>query len=149
MRLFIVTLCATAAVASVASAQPAASPSADDAKCLLDMVALSNSSAQGAQRVGQEGVIFFVGRISAHDPGFDFARLPAGAKTILLGSYLAPENGHADVFIPISIQTERRGHYTNFQGVTSAFSACFPKPASIADAEALFAAIEAKEGAPA
>ena len=75
MRLFIVTLCATAAVASVASAQPAASPSADDAKCLLDMVALSNSSAQGAQRVGQEGVIFFVGRISAHDPGFDFARL--------------------------------------------------------------------------
>jgi hypothetical protein len=75
LRLFIVTLCATAAVASVASAQPAASPSADDAKCLLDMVALSNSSAQGAQRVGQEGVIFFVGRISAHDPGFDFARL--------------------------------------------------------------------------
>ena len=75
MRLFIVTLCATAAVASVASAQPAATPSADDAKCLLDMVALSNSSEPEAQRAGQGGVVFFVGRISARDPGFDFARL--------------------------------------------------------------------------
>ena len=77
MRLFIITLCATAAVASVASAQPAASPSAEDAKCLLDMVALSNSSEPEAQRSGQAGAVFFVGRISAHDPGFDFARLKA------------------------------------------------------------------------
>ena len=76
MRLFIVTLCATAAVASVASAQPAA-PSTEDARCLLDMVALSNSSAPEAKRAGQEGVLFFAGRISAHDPGFDFARLKA------------------------------------------------------------------------
>ena len=38
---------------------------------------------------------------------------------------LQPENGHADVFIPISIQTERRGHYTNFEGVVSAFEPCF------------------------
>ena len=31
----------------------------------------------------------------------------AGAKIIFLNAYLQPENGHADVFIPISIQTER------------------------------------------
>lgn len=76
MRLIIVTLCATAAFASVASAQPAAS-SPDDAKCLLDMVALSNSTTPQAQRLGQEGVLFFVGRISGRDPGFDFTRLKA------------------------------------------------------------------------
>jgi hypothetical protein len=79
--LFIVTLCATAAVASVASAQPA-TPAADDARCLLDMVALSNSSTPQAQRAGQEGVLFFVGRISAHDPGFDFARLKAMSQNM-------------------------------------------------------------------
>jgi len=79
--------------------------------------------------------------------GFDFARAPAGAKTILLGSYLAPENGHADVFIPISIQTERRGHYTNFQGHVSAFEPCFPKKDGIADAEELFVSIAATEKA--
>ena len=72
---------------------------------------------------------------------------PAGAKTIFLNAYLQPENGHADVFIPISIQTERRGHYTNFQGVVSAFEPCFPKPPTVADAETLFAAIAATESA--
>jgi hypothetical protein len=82
LRLFIVTLCAAAAVASVASAQPAASPSADDAKCLLVMVALSNSSEPQAQRAGQAGVAFFVGRISAHDPRFDFARLKAMGQNL-------------------------------------------------------------------
>ncbi|HEX5863935.1 MAG TPA: NADH-quinone oxidoreductase, partial [Casimicrobiaceae bacterium] len=79
--------------------------------------------------------------------GFDFARVPRRARTILLNAYLQPENGHADVFIPISIQTERRGHYTNFQGVVSAFEPCSPKKASIADAEDLFAAIATTESA--
>ena len=79
--------------------------------------------------------------------GFDFARVPAGAKTIFLGSYLAPANGHADVFIPISIQTERPGHYTNFQGHVSGFEACFTKGPAVADAEALFVAIAATESA--
>ena len=73
--------------------------------------------------------------------GFDFARVPRGAKIIFLNAYLQPENGHADVFIPISIQTERHGHYTNFEGTVSAFEPCFPKPASVADASALFAAL--------
>ena len=81
--------------------------------------------------------------------GFDFARIPPQAKIIFLNSYLQPENGHADVFLPISIQTERRGHYTNFQGTVSAFEPCFPKKASVADAAALFAALAIREAAPA
>jgi NADH-quinone oxidoreductase subunit G len=75
--------------------------------------------------------------------GFDFARLPRGARIVFLNAYLQPENGHADVFIPISVQTERRGHYTNFEGVVSAFEPCFAKKASVADAETLFAALAA------
>jgi NADH-quinone oxidoreductase subunit G len=70
--------------------------------------------------------------------GFDFGALPRGAKVIFLNGYLAPENGHADVFIPISIQTERRGHYTNADGVASEFLPCFTKAPAVADAEALF-----------
>ena len=81
--------------------------------------------------------------------GFDFERVPRGAVIIVLNAYVQPENGHADVFIPVSIQTERRGHYTNFQGTVSAFEPCFPKKPSIADAEALFAALAIPEVEPA
>ncbi len=73
--------------------------------------------------------------------GFDFGTLPPSACVIVLDAYASPDHAHADVFIPVSIQTERRGHYTNFQGVVSAFEPCFPKPASVADAAALFAAL--------
>jgi NADH-quinone oxidoreductase subunit G len=73
--------------------------------------------------------------------GCDFATLPAGAQVIFLNAYLQPENGHADVFIPISIQTERRGHYTNFQGHVSEFQPCFPRPEGVSDAESLFRAL--------
>jgi NADH-quinone oxidoreductase subunit G len=73
--------------------------------------------------------------------GCNFATLPAGVKIVFLNSYLAPENGFADVFIPVSTQTERAGHYTNFAGVVSAFERCFPKKATVADAQDLFAAI--------
>jgi NADH-quinone oxidoreductase subunit G len=75
--------------------------------------------------------------------GCDFARLPPQAHVIYLNSYLAPENGHADVFIPLSIQTERHGHYTNFQGVVSAFEPCFAKGDAVVDAEWLFKALAA------
>ncbi len=75
--------------------------------------------------------------------GYDFARIPQQAKVIFLNAYLQPENGHADVFLPISIQTERAGHYTNFQGVVSAFEPCFPKAVSVSDAESLFRALAA------
>jgi len=73
--------------------------------------------------------------------GFSFAQLPATAKIIYLNSWLQPENGHADVFLPISVMTERRGRYTNFQGVVSAFEACFEKQPGVLDAEAVFAAL--------
>jgi NADH-quinone oxidoreductase subunit G len=75
--------------------------------------------------------------------GFSFAQLPSNAKIIYLNSWLQPENGHADVFLPISVMTERCGHYTNFQGVVSAFERCFEKKPGVQDAEALFAALEA------
>ena len=75
-----------------------------------------------------------------------FAQLPPKARVIYLNSWLQPENGHADVFLPISVQTERSGHYTNFQGVVSAFEPCFAKKDGVADAEALFAALAAPAG---
>ena len=78
--------------------------------------------------------------------GFDFGRIPAGARIVYLNSWLQPENGHADVFIPVSIQTERDGHYTNCNGVVSAFSKCFAKPAGVADAQAVFTALAGASG---
>ena len=69
--------------------------------------------------------------------------MPRGAQVILLGAWLHTDNVQADVFIPISIQTERAGHYTNFQGVVSAFEPCFPKAPSVLDAEAVFKALAA------
>jgi len=73
--------------------------------------------------------------------GFSFAQLPPRAKIIYLNAWLQPENGHADVFVPISVQTERSGHYTNFAGVVSAFEACFAKKPGVIDAAAFFAAL--------
>jgi len=81
--------------------------------------------------------------------GFDFARLPVGARCIFLNGYLQPENGRADVFIPITIQTERRGHYTNFQGTVSAFEPCFAKKSTVPDAETIFAALAVSDVEPA
>jgi NADH-quinone oxidoreductase subunit G len=73
--------------------------------------------------------------------GFAFADVPAKAKIIYLNAWLQPENGHADVFFPVSIQTERTGHYTNFEGVVSGFERCFAKKPAVVDAEAVFAAL--------
>jgi NADH-quinone oxidoreductase subunit G len=73
--------------------------------------------------------------------GFDFARLPPQAKVIFLNSYLQPENGHADVFIPVSIQTERDGRYMNFEGVVSPFKRCFAKKETVVHAQDLFKAL--------
>jgi NADH-quinone oxidoreductase subunit G len=77
--------------------------------------------------------------------GFDPSRCPPGARTILLDGWSQPGHAAADVFIPLSIQTERRGTYTNFAGVVSAFEACFTKPAAALDAASLFAALAARE----
>jgi NADH-quinone oxidoreductase subunit G len=77
--------------------------------------------------------------------GADFAGLPRGVPVILLNAFLAPENGHADVFFPISVMTERRGHFTNFQGVTSPFEACFAPPKGVVHAADVFEALALRE----
>ena len=73
--------------------------------------------------------------------GAPFAAIPSTARVVLLTSYQLPENARADVLIPISVQTERNGHYTNFQGVVTGFERCFLKATSVADAQELFEAI--------
>jgi NADH-quinone oxidoreductase subunit G len=70
--------------------------------------------------------------------GFDRALVPAGAKVLCLDGFAHADHAHAEVFIPVSIQTERSGHYTNFAGVVSPFTACFPVKPTIAHAESLF-----------
>ncbi len=78
--------------------------------------------------------------------GFDFTALPRGAKVIFLNGYLAPENGYADVFVPVSIQTERAGYYTNCAGVASRFERLFAKPPNVAHAEEFFARLAVTAG---
>jgi NADH-quinone oxidoreductase subunit G len=73
--------------------------------------------------------------------GFAFSQLPRGVPVIFLNAFFAPENGHADVFFPLSLQTERAGHFTNFQGIVSRFEACFAKPPAAVDAETVFGAL--------
>lgn len=69
-------IAATLMLVTAADAQPAAnSPSVADARCLLAMVALSNSTNADQQRLGQGGIIYFTGRIAGRDPNFDFASL--------------------------------------------------------------------------
>lgn len=77
MRLILPLVCAAAAlIPAAAAAQGAASsPATADARCLLAMVALSNSTDQNASRMGQMGVFYFAGRVKAHEPNYDFARL--------------------------------------------------------------------------
>jgi len=45
------------------------------------------------------------------------------------------------VFFATSAQTERRGHYTNFEGTVSAFEPCFAKAPAVIDAQSLFASL--------
>jgi NADH-quinone oxidoreductase subunit G len=67
--------------------------------------------------------------------------IPRGAKVILLTSYDLPGNERADVLLPISVQTERDGHYTNFQGTVTGFERCVPKKPTVSDAQPLFEAL--------
>jgi NADH-quinone oxidoreductase subunit G len=73
--------------------------------------------------------------------GAPMSAIPASAKVIMLSSYVHAENDRASVVIPISIQTERNGHYTNFAGTVTPFEQCFPKAPMVADAQELFEAI--------
>jgi NADH-quinone oxidoreductase subunit G len=76
--------------------------------------------------------------VLAWGEGFDFARVPPGARVIALDAFRKPEHATVDVFIPLSLLTERSGTFTNFEGVVSAFEPCFPKPAAAVHAEELF-----------
>ena len=75
--------------------------------------------------------------------GCNFADLPRGVPIVSLQSYIAPENGFADVFIPISHQPERSGTYTNGDGATRAFTRCVPKAPAVQDAADVFHALAA------
>jgi len=76
--------------------------------------------------------------VLAWGEGVHASRLPNKAAVVRFGSYASADASSADVFIPISIQTERAGHYTNLEGTVSGFQRCFDAPADVADAEALF-----------
>ena len=85
MRLLAATLFAVAFSSAAAAAQPPAAadtPAMADARCLLEMVALSNATDPSAQRLGQGGIIYFTGRIAAREPNFDFARIKTLAETM-------------------------------------------------------------------
>lgn len=69
------------------------------------------------------------------------ADLPSTARVVRLGSYAHETALRADVFLPISIQTERDGHYTNAQGIVTAFTACFAPKGDVVHAEGLFEAL--------
>ena len=73
--------------------------------------------------------------------GCDFTLLPAAAQVIQLSSWQHVHNDRADVFLPISVMTERSGHYTNVEGKLGYFEACFAKPPGVQHAADLFAAL--------
>ncbi|HEY0931811.1 MAG TPA: 2Fe-2S iron-sulfur cluster-binding protein [Gemmatimonas sp.] len=82
--------------------------------------------------------------------GVPATSLPAGAQVIRLDSYASDDNATARVFLPISVQTERAGHYTNFEGKISAFAQSFSAAPTVSDAEVLFGMLvsaEARSGA--
>lgn len=68
---------------------------------------------------------------------FDFttiqSQLASGAKLILFTPYLRAENGFADVYIPISLPTERNGSWINDAGEENKFLQCFDKPKNVYD----------------
>ena len=105
-----------------------------------------NPNTTGAQRLFGTAAVGFpqdTDLVLVWGEGFGFGELPRGARLVFLNAFLQPENGHADVFIPVSVQTERAGSYTNGDGVVSRFEPCFDKQASVAHAEQVFAALAA------
>jgi hypothetical protein len=85
MRLFVATTTAALALlgATSAGAQPtAASPVMTDERCLLAMVALSNTKDPKSQSLGEAGVIYYTGRLAGRDPNFNFAQLKSLVGTM-------------------------------------------------------------------
>jgi NADH-quinone oxidoreductase subunit G len=73
--------------------------------------------------------------------GVDDVDIPANAAVVRLGSYACEAEARADVFLPISIQTERSGHYTNINGTVTPFSACFAPKGHVMHAADVFPAL--------
>lgn len=66
---------------------------------------------------------------------------PPTARVIWLNAYEDSDSAwltRADLVIPLSLQTERAGHYTNQQGQVGAFEPCFAKPEGVLDAVDVF-----------
>ncbi|HKR90044.1 MAG TPA: hypothetical protein VJS38_17895 [Phenylobacterium sp.] len=82
MRLLVAVGIAAFALAPASWAQPVGATAAGDSRCLLAMVALSNSTNPSDQAFGQVGTVYFMGRIAGRDPGFDFGRLRSMAATM-------------------------------------------------------------------
>jgi NADH-quinone oxidoreductase subunit G len=78
--------------------------------------------------------------------GFDTSTVAPGTRLVVLGAFESERPLRAGVFIPISLQTERDGHYVNFEGRAGEFHACFDKPAGVAHAGEVFAAIAERIG---
>jgi NADH-quinone oxidoreductase subunit G len=87
--------------------------------------------------------------VLAWGEGFDFSRVPPGARVIALDAWHKRAHASVDVFIPLSAQTERAGSYTNFEGTVNAFEPCFPKPEAAMHAADLFVALAVRENVPA
>jgi hypothetical protein len=114
---------ATLALATSAQAQPRTpSPTDSDARCLLAMVALSNSSDQNAARMGQAGVVYFAGRLSVREPTFNFARLKPMAATMNPQSAQADLQQHCGPLLNTAIR--------NLQSALSPPAAQSPAPAA-------------------
>jgi NADH-quinone oxidoreductase subunit G len=73
--------------------------------------------------------------------GADLTSLPTGVPVISLQSFDAPYHARAAVFFPVSVVTERRGHFTNFEGRLGAFEPCFAPPPGVVHAQRLFEAL--------
>jgi hypothetical protein len=83
MRVAATAFIAVLAFATSSPAKPVGlAATGGDERCLLAMVALSNSTDPNEQAFGQVGTVYFMGRIAAQDPGFDFAQLRAMAATM-------------------------------------------------------------------
>lgn len=95
---------ATLVIAAAASAQPIAPAAEADARCLLAMVALSNTSDPNQQRVGESGVVYFTGRIAGRDPNFDFGSLKALAAKMDLQAAQTDLQQHCGPMLNQSMQ---------------------------------------------
>jgi NADH-quinone oxidoreductase subunit G len=73
------------------------------------------------------------------------AALPAGLPVIRMSGYAASDNAEAAVFLPLSIQIERDGSYTNIDGVVNSFRGYLTKAPAVLHAIDLFPSLAAAQ----